>query len=98
MSVDFGARKLTMIGRERGMPIPGTGGGRIEEITWREHDALEAEHAAFIASIVDGAPVVVDAAAGRRALAAALAVTESMAQSRRTAEASGLIRVTEPAQ
>ncbi len=92
MSVDFGARKLMMIGRERGFPIPGTGGGRMEEISWKEHDALEAEHAAFAASVLDGAGVVVDAAAGRRALAAAIAVTESMAESRALAEASGLIR------
>jgi predicted dehydrogenase len=92
MSVDFSARKLMMIGRERGLPIPGTGGGRIEEISWKDHDALEAEHAAFAAAILDGAPVVVDAAAGRRALAAALAVTQSMAASRAVAEASGLIR------
>jgi predicted dehydrogenase len=92
MSVDFGARKLMMIGRERGFPLPGTGGGRMEEITWKDHDALEAEHAAFAASILDGAKVVVDAAAGRRALAAALAVTDSMAASRAVAVASGLIR------
>lgn len=92
MSVDFGARKLMMIGRERGFPIPGSGGGRIEEIGWKEHDAMEAEHAAFVASILDGAPVVVDAQAGRRALAAAIAVADSMATSRATAEASGLIR------
>ena len=92
MSVDFTARRLMMIGRERGLPIPGTGGGRIEEITWKEHDALAAEHAAFVAAILDGAPVVVDAAAGTRALAAALAVGESMAASRARAEASGLIR------
>ena len=92
MSVDFGARKLLMIGRERGIPLPGTGGGRLEEISWKEHDALEAEHAAFAAAILDGAPVIVDAAAGRRALAAALAVTQSMAASRAVAEASGLIR------
>ncbi len=92
MSVDFGARKLMMIGRERGFPIPGTGGGRMEEITWKDHDALEAEHNAFYASVLDGAKVIVDAAAGRRALAAALAVTHSMARSRAQAEASGLIR------
>jgi predicted dehydrogenase len=91
MSVDFAARKLMMIGRERGVPIPGTGGGRIEEIGWKDHDALEAEHAAFVAAVLDGAPVVVGAAAGRRALAAALAVTASMAASRATAEGSGLI-------
>jgi predicted dehydrogenase len=93
MSVDFASRKLMMIGRERGIPIPGTGGGKIEEISWKESDALEAEHAAFVAAVLDGAPVVVGAAAGRRALAAALAVGESMAASRATAEASGLIVV-----
>ncbi len=92
MSVDFGARKLMMIGRERGLPLPGTGGGRIEESSWKEHDSLEAEHAAFVASILDGAPVMVDAEAGRRALSAALAVTESMRANRARAEASGLIR------
>ena len=92
MSVDFSARKLMMIGRERGFPIPGTNGGRMEEITWKDHDSLEAEHDAFAASILDGAPVMVDAMGGRRALAAAIAVTESMASSRATAEASGLIR------
>ena len=92
MSVDFGSRKLMMIGRERGLRLPGTGGGRIEEITWKEHDAMEAEHAAFVAAVLDGAPVVVDASAGRRALAAALAVTESMRANRARAEASGLIR------
>ncbi len=96
MSVDFAARRLMMIGRERGLPIPGTGGGRIEEITWKEHDALAAEHAAFAAAILDGAPVLVGAAEGRRALAAALAVTESMAASRARAEASGLLRPAQP--
>jgi predicted dehydrogenase len=92
MSVDFAARKLMMIGRERGLLIPGSGGGRIEEATWPEHDALAEEHAAFAAAVLDGAPVLVDAAAGARALAAALAVGESMAASRAKAAASGLIR------
>jgi predicted dehydrogenase len=92
MSVDFGSRKLTMIGRERGFPIPGTGGGKFEEISWKDHDTLEAEHAAFAASILDGAKVLVDAQAGRRALAAAIAVTESMANSRAVAQAHGLIK------
>jgi predicted dehydrogenase len=91
MSVDFGARTLVMIGRERGIPIPGTDGGRIEETSWQDHDAMAAEHAAFTASVLDGAPVLVDAAAGRRALAAAIAVAESMAANRAVAEASGLL-------
>jgi predicted dehydrogenase len=91
MSVNFVDRKFMMIGRERGLPIPGGHGARIEESSWRDHDAMEAEHAAFIASVLDGAKVVVDAQAGRRALAAALAVSESMANSRAVAEASGLL-------
>ena len=51
-----------------------------------------AEHEAFVAACLDGAPVVVDANAGRRALAAALAVADGIAESRRRMELSGLIR------
>ncbi len=91
LSADFGARELVMIGRERGLPLPGTGGFRREAISWRDHDAMEAEHAGFVAACLDGARVLVDAAAGRRALAAALAVTDSMAASAATVRASGLI-------
>jgi predicted dehydrogenase len=92
LSVDFVGRRLTAIGRERGLPIPGGQDYRIEETSWQEHDALEAEQAAFLAAVLDGAPVLVDAAAGRRALAAALAVVDSMAASRALAEASGLVQ------
>ena len=98
MAVDFAERKLVLIGREgtvpgdRGVPLPGTDGGRMEEIRWEREDALAAEHAAFVSAVLDGAPVIVDAAAGGRALAAALAVEASMADSRRRAEASGLIK------
>ena len=82
-----------MIGRERGVELPGTDGFLLDEAAWDDHDVLEAEHAAFVASCVDGAPVVVDATAGRRALEAALAVGAGMARSRAVAEAAGLIRV-----
>ena len=91
LSADFGARKLVMIGRERGLPLPGTGGFRREEVSWSDSDAMAAEHEAFVASCLDAAPVVVDAAAGRRALAAAIAVTEGMAASRERARLGGLI-------
>ena len=93
LSADFVARRLTMIGRERGVEVPGTDGFLLDEASWEDHDVLEAEHTAFVASCVDGAPVVVDAAAGRRALEAALAVGAGIARSRATAEAAGLIRV-----
>ncbi|MDT7950902.1 MAG: Gfo/Idh/MocA family oxidoreductase [Acetobacteraceae bacterium] len=92
LSADFGARKLVMIGRERGLPLPGTGGFRREEVGWTEHDSMAAEHEAFTASCLEGAPVLVDALAGRRALEAALAVTDSIAESRRVAVRSGLIQ------
>jgi len=80
-----------MIGKDRGLPLPGAGGYRREEVNWTEGDAMAAEHEAFVAACLDGAPVVVDAAAGRRALAAALDVADSMDASRRCAVASGLI-------
>jgi hypothetical protein len=40
--------------------------------------------------VLDGAPVLVDAAAGRRALAAAIAVKEAMDRSNALVTASGL--------
>ena len=93
IAVDFAARKLFMIGREGGAPVPMIEGARMQEISWEDSDALAAEHAAFAAAILDGAKVLVDAAAGRRALAAAIAVGESMAASLARVTESGLIRV-----
>ena len=97
MAVDFAARKLMMIGRgvgteSPGMEVPGMPGVRREQITGEPHDALAAEHDAFAASVLDGAPVLVDAAAGRRALDAALMVMAEMEQARGKAQQGGLIR------
>ena len=99
LAADFSARNLTVIGRsQRGdppagsQPVPGLAGFGIEEVSWEEYDSLAAEHAAFVASVLDGAPVLVDAAVGRRALAAALAVGDSMRASRERMVTSGLIR------
>jgi len=91
MAIDFANRRLTMVARGRGTPVPGVAGFGFEEASWEDHDSLAAEHAAFVASVLDGAPVVVDAAAGRRALDAALQVMASMAVSRARMEASGLL-------
>lgn len=91
LTVDFSARKLTLIGRDRGMKLPGFEEFGLEQANWEDHDALAAEHEAFHAACLDGAPVLVDAAAGRRALEAALAVSRSIAASRARAEVSGLI-------
>lgn len=91
LAVDFSNRRLTVIARGRGAPLPEVSGFGVEEVSWQDHDSLAAEHAAFVASVLDGEPVLVDAAAGRRALAAALLVTDSMAASRARMVASGLI-------
>ena len=92
LAVDFAARKLTVVGRGGGQKVPGIDGFGSEEIAWDDHDSLAAEHTAFVASVLDGAPVLVDAMAGRRALAAALAVGDGMREARDKMAASGLIR------
>jgi predicted dehydrogenase len=74
MSVNFLDRSLALLrrgGAEAVATMPGSG---IDRFTWTDHDSLEAEQAAFVAACLDGAPVVVDGAAGRRALKVALAV------------------------
>ncbi len=91
VTVDFANRKLSVIRRGHGQKLPWVEGFGIEEVSWQDHDALAAEQAAFVAAVLDGAPVLVDAAAGRRALAAALAVADAMAASRARMVASGLI-------
>ena len=91
ISVDFSQKRLNLITRNTGTPIPGSE-GHLQEITWADQDAMAAEHAAFVASVLDGAPVAVDAAAGRRALEAALMVSAAIDQARAQAIASGLLR------
>jgi len=91
LAVDFANRQLSLVTRGRGRPVPGVAGFGLEEISWQDHDSLAAEHAAFVASVLDGAPVLVDAAAGRRALAAALAVGDAMQEARARMVASGLL-------
>ncbi|GAB6854281.1 Gfo/Idh/MocA family protein [Asaia astilbis] len=92
LSADFMQQELTMIGRKRGLPLPGTGGFKREAMRWKDCDNLAAEHDAFAAACLDGAPVLVDAEAGIRALDAAIRVKSSMDLSRRTMELSGLIQ------
>ena len=61
LNVDFASRKLSVV---RSDPAAGAAGFKSEEFAWDDHDSLAGEHAAFAASILDGAPVLVDAAAG----------------------------------
>lgn len=91
MAVDFANRAVTVVARGRGTKVPGIEGVGIEEISWQDQDSLAAEHLAFVASVLEGAPVLVDAAAGRRALAAALAVMDAMNEAAAKMRASGLL-------
>jgi len=74
MEVDFLARSLSVLRRGGAEPVATMPGFGIDRSGWTDHDSLEAEQAGFAAACLDGVPPVVDAAAGRRALAAALAV------------------------
>ncbi|MEO3471819.1 Gfo/Idh/MocA family oxidoreductase [Roseomonas sp. CAU 1739] len=74
MSVNFLDRSLAVLRRGGAEPVAAMPGSGIDRATWTDHDSLEAEQAAFVAACLDGAPVVVDGAAGRRALKVALAV------------------------
>ena len=97
LAVDFAGRKLTAIvrGQGGGFPVPGMPDFSVKETAWEDHDSLAAEHAAFYASVLDGAAVLVDAGAGRRALAAAIAVKEAMDRSHALVTASGLFNPAE---
>ncbi len=79
MAVDFLARSLAVLRRGGAEPVATMPGSGIDRATWTDHDSLEAEQAAFVAACLDGAPVVVDGAAGRRALKVALAVEAAIA-------------------
>lgn len=72
--VDFLARSLETVRPGGDEPVASMPGWGIDRATWVEHDSLEAEHAAFLASIAHGAAVDADATAGLRALDAALRV------------------------
>lgn len=74
VAVDLVGRRLRRIAR--GLPPQGgePDGFGTEQRAWEATDALEAEHAAFLASVLDGAQVAVPGEAGRDALAVALAI------------------------
>jgi predicted dehydrogenase len=89
MSVNFLERSLAVLRRGGAEPVPAMPGHGIDRASWTDHDSLEAEQAAFVGACLDGAPVVVDGAAGRRALAVALAVEAAIADGARQ-QAAGL--------
>lgn len=79
MRVDFLARSLEAVRPGGAEPVATMPGWGLDRATWTEHDSLEAEQAAFITSITEGAPVEADGAIGLRALDAALRVERAIA-------------------
>lgn len=74
LNVDFLNRSLAVLRRGGAEAVAAMPGFGIDRAGWTDHDSLEAEQAAFAAACAGRAPVVVDAAAGIRALRVALAV------------------------
>jgi len=80
MSVNFLDRSLAVLRLGGAEPVAAMPGSGVDRATWTDHDSLEAEQAAFVAACLDGARVVVDGAAGRRALKVALAVEAAISE------------------
>ncbi|MBJ7251461.1 MAG: Gfo/Idh/MocA family oxidoreductase [Acetobacteraceae bacterium] len=78
MAVDFLTRSLAVLRRGGAEPVETMPGHGVDRATWTDHDSLEAEQAAFIAACQGRGPVVVDGAAGRRALKWALAIEDAI--------------------
>jgi predicted dehydrogenase len=77
--VDFLARSLERLHPGGAEPVAAMPGWGISRATWVEHDSLEAEQAAFVAAIAEGAPVEASGEVGLRALDAALRVEAAVA-------------------
>lgn len=92
VSVDFLHRRLDVIRRDNGRALPTLPGFGARRVRWKDHDALATEQRAFVASILNEAPISVDGTAGRRALEGALAVQDAIAQTRTRMTASGLLQ------
>jgi predicted dehydrogenase len=78
MAVDFLTRSLAVLRRGGAEPVETMPGHGVDRATWTDHDSLEAEQGAFIAACQGRGPVVVDGAAGRRALKWALAIEDAI--------------------
>jgi predicted dehydrogenase len=78
MAVDFLTRSLAVLRRGGAEPVETMPGHGVDRGTWTDHDSLEAEQGAFVAACQGRGPVVVDGAAGRRALKWALAIEDAI--------------------
>jgi predicted dehydrogenase len=78
LNLDHLKREMIWVRKGEGAPLEQIPGHGLSSAIWADSDSLEAEHAAFAASCLDGAPVEADGAAGRAALDAALRVEEAV--------------------
>ena len=76
--VDFLARELRALRPGAGTAAEHMPGFALTTSSWIDHDSLEAELAAFAASIRSGTPVEADAGVGRAALDAALKIEAAL--------------------
>jgi predicted dehydrogenase len=79
LRIDFLARSLEVLRPGGADPVAHQPGWGIDRSTWTEHDSLEEEQAAFLASVEQGAPVEANAEVALRALDAALRVEAAIA-------------------
>ncbi len=78
IAIDFDKRSTRIVGKKSAGPISGLADVAMEEESYEEVDELEREVEAFIAAVRDGTPPIVSGEDGRRALEAALTVTDSL--------------------
>ncbi|MBT3626578.1 MAG: Gfo/Idh/MocA family oxidoreductase [Rhodospirillaceae bacterium] len=78
IAVDFDKRKTRIVAKKSAGPIGGLADVDMEEQSYEEVDELEREVEAFIAAVQGGTPPAVSGEDGRRALEAALTVTDSL--------------------
>ncbi|WP_426959834.1 Gfo/Idh/MocA family protein [Muricoccus radiodurans] len=86
LNLDHLKREMFWVRKGEGEPVEQVPGHGLSRETWADSDSLEAEHAAYAAACLDGAPVEADGAAGRAALDAALRVEAAV---RASLEAAG---------
>jgi predicted dehydrogenase len=78
VSVDFLSRKVLVARKKEGANFLGFPGIEAEEHQYAEGDSLENEIAAFLACVANGSPPTVSGEDGRRALATAILIGDSL--------------------
>jgi predicted dehydrogenase len=91
IQADLAAQKVVIRQRGEGEMFPGIPNIAQEEFDFGETDSLMLEIQAFLDSVRNGTPAIVDGAAGRDAVQTAQRITDSLRAHRRLLEQSGVI-------